>query len=133
MVSHDMANIVRQAEKILHLQQKALFGERLGLLKSAKQFLEVRRMSIISEMMSYPFIMRALIGGVLVSLCASCWCGVIPLIGWAVPCIAGAYVGSQRAVASAFNPVCGAGPSQNHGKDKVMPLRYQPAHWQSVL
>ena len=28
-------------------------------------------MSIISEMMSYPFIVRALIGGVLVSLCAS--------------------------------------------------------------
>ena len=26
MVSHDMANIVRQAGKILHLQQKALFG-----------------------------------------------------------------------------------------------------------
>lgn len=32
MVSHDMANIVRQAGKILHLQQKALFGERFRII-----------------------------------------------------------------------------------------------------
>ena len=42
MVSHDMANIVRQAGKILHLQQKALFwGTVLDYLKSGigNQFL----------------------------------------------------------------------------------------------
>ena len=35
-------------------------------------------MGIISEMLSYPFMVRALIGGLLVSLCASllvsAWC-----------------------------------------------------------
>jgi len=42
MVSHDMANIVRQAGKILHLQQKALFlGTVQGYLKNGigNQFL----------------------------------------------------------------------------------------------
>ena len=42
MVSHDMANIVRQAGKILHLQQKALFwGTVQDYLKSGigNQFL----------------------------------------------------------------------------------------------
>ena len=28
-------------------------------------------MSVISEMLSYPFMVRALVGGILVSLCAS--------------------------------------------------------------
>ena len=42
MVSHDMANIVRQAGKILHLQQKAIFCGTMGdYLKSGigRQFL----------------------------------------------------------------------------------------------
>ncbi len=82
MVSHDVANAVKEADMILHLKREVLFyGTTKEYLKSKAGYFLYRgcvKLGMMSEMLSYPFLVRALAGGILVSLCASLlgvsWC-----------------------------------------------------------
>lgn len=75
MVSHDIREAVEHADHILHLSHGGyFFGTTQDYGKSGfgKNFWEVWRMlEYIVEMFSYPFMQRAFLVGILVSLCAS--------------------------------------------------------------
>lgn len=75
MVSHDIREAVEHADHILHLSHSGyFFGTTKDYGKSSfgKNFWEVWQMlEYIGEMFSYPFMQRAFLVGILVSLCAS--------------------------------------------------------------
>ena len=75
MVSHDIGNIVTQANKILQLKQTVQFYGTVDEYKKSefgREFLGGENsMGLLQDMFSYPFLVRAMIGGICISLCAS--------------------------------------------------------------
>ena len=83
MVSHAIREAVEHADHILHLSQEGSFfgttqeyensGVRKEISGRGGRTPMTEMLSYLGEMLTYPFMQRAFVAGILISICASLW------------------------------------------------------------